>query len=172
MSLPRDRRRDRKCDPEHVFELADGGLTPDQEKELRGHLEHCSGCCALYEREVELNARLGGLEFSRPRSVCEGVAMALPTRPLKARLLWALLAVALLSAALVALALNGATPAAFVMDAMTVFWSSASVLGDVLDTVLAAVGGALLVALAVGAVLDLLLAAVLLSVVRRRTRAA
>ena len=166
MSLPQNC----GCEPEEIFELADRALTPEKEREVRAHLERCPECRGLYERETRLNSRLKSLNFSEPRSVCAGVAMALPTRPLKARLLWALLAGVLLSAALFALGLNGVNPAVFVVDAMTVFWGSASVLTDVLDTALAVGGGTLLIALAVGALVDLLLAAVLLSVLRRRTR--
>lgn len=166
MSLPRDC----NCDPEQIFELTDRALTPEKEKEIRAHLKRCPNCQAVYKRETELNACLRSLDFPRPRSVREGVAMALPTRPLKARLLWALLAGILLSTALVALGTNGLNPAVFVVDAMTMFWSSASTLRDLLDIVLAVAGGTLLIALAVGAMLDLLLAAVLISVVRRRTR--
>lgn len=159
------------CSPEQVFELADRSLTPEREKEVLEHLERCPECLALYKRETRLNACLESLSFSEPRSVCEGVAMALPTRPLKARLMWAALAAFLLSIALFALGLSGTNPAVFVADAMAMFWSSAAVLADVLDTVLAVAGGTLLVALAVGALIDLLLVGVLLSVARRRTRA-
>lgn len=159
------------CEPEEVFSLADRALTPEREEEVRDHLGQCPGCRELYEREVRLNSCLRSLSFSEPRSVREGVAMALPTRPLKARLLWAALAAFLLSVALFALGLSGTNPAVFVADAMAMFWSSAAVLADVLDTVLAVAGGMLLVALAVGALIDLLLVGVLLSVVRRRTRA-
>ena len=158
------------CEPEEIFELADRALTPEREQRVRDHLKQCLGCRELYRRETRLNSCLESLSFSEPRSVRAGVAMALPTRPLKARLLWALLAGILLSTALFALFLNGVNPVVFVVDAMTLFWGSASVLTDVLDTVLAVAGGTLLAALAVGALLDLLLAAVLVSVNRRRTR--
>ena len=158
------------CEPEEIFELADKALTPEREKAVRDHLQQCPGCYDLYERETRLNSCLKSLSFSEPRSVCAGVAMALPTRPLKARLLWALLAGVLLSMALFALVVSGTSPVVFVVDAMALFWGSASVLTNVLDTVLAVAGGMLLVALAVGALLDLLLAGVLVSVNRRRTR--
>lgn len=159
------------CSPEQVFELADRSLTPEREKEVLEHLERCPECLALYKRETRLNACLESLSFSEPRSVCEGVAMALPTRPLKARLMWTLLASGLLSIALFALVISGINPAVFLVDTMTMFWGSASVLTGLLGTVLAVAGGTLLVALAVGALIDLLLVGVLLSVVRRRTRA-
>ena len=158
------------CEPEEIFELADRALTPERERAVRSHLEQCPGCHELYEREAKLNACLKSLSFSEPRSVCGSVAMALPTRPLKARLLWALVAAVLLSAALSALVFSGVNPAVFLVDAMTLFWGSASVLTDVVDTVLTIAGGALLVVLAVGALLDLLLAGVLVSVTRRTRR--
>src|SRR5215207_6039727 len=84
------------CDPEPIFELADGSLAPDREREVRAHLSGCGYCQTLYEREMRLNASLGSLEFEESRSVCPGVAMALPTRSIKARLLWAGFAVVLL----------------------------------------------------------------------------
>ena len=62
---------------------------------------------------MRLNASLGALEFGQTRSVCRGVAMALPTRSARARLLWAALAVVLLLAASVAMMLYG-TNLAFV----------------------------------------------------------
>ena len=70
MSLPR------RCDPEPVFELADGSLRPEREREVRTHLRDCEGCRNLYGRELQLNASLGSLDFEQPRSVCQGVAMA------------------------------------------------------------------------------------------------
>ncbi|MGF1470257.1 MAG: zf-HC2 domain-containing protein [Rubrobacteraceae bacterium] len=166
MSLPHGY----SCDPEKIFEFADGALPPEREREIRLHLDQCPECRSLYERETTLNSCLCNLNISRPRSVCEGVAMALPTRPLKARLLWALLAGILLSTALIALGANGVNPAVFVANAMAMFWGSAAMLRDVLDSVLTMAGGTLLIALAVGAFLDLLLAAVLLAAARGRTR--
>lgn len=164
------RRRNCGCEPEEIFELADRSLTPDRERRIREHLERCPECYEVYKREKRLNSCLKTLSFSEPRSVREGVAMALPTRPVKARLLWTLLAGVLLSTALFALNMNGVNPAAFVVNEMTMFWSPASMLRDLLGTVLAVAGSALLIALAVGALLDLLLAVILMTVVRRRTR--
>ncbi|HLL40251.1 MAG TPA: zf-HC2 domain-containing protein, partial [Rubrobacteraceae bacterium] len=83
------------CDPERVFELAEGSLETDQEREVRKHLTSCASCRELYERELYLNLYLSSLDFSRvcsSRSVCQWVAMALPTRPAKVRVLWGLLA--------------------------------------------------------------------------------
>lgn len=164
----------RNCDPALVFELADRALNPGREREVRRHLDACPGCRELYEREMRLNDRLGSLGFSESKrgSVCESVAMALPTRPIKARILWAILALGLLTLALLALVAQGTNPATFVADAVEVFQGTAMILTDVLGTAVAVAGSVVLVALAVGAVLDLLLAAILFSVVRRRTREA
>ncbi len=159
------------CDPEMVFELVERSLPPEQEREVRAHLERCPGCRERYELEAELNARLEALDFSGPRrSVCERVAMALPTRPAKVRLLWVLLAGGLLLVSLAALGLNGTNPAAFVVDASAAFWSSAAILASLVSKVLYAAGPVLLAALLIGALLDLVLLAVLLAVARR-TRA-
>ena len=161
-----------RCDPEAVFELADGSLVPEREREIRAHLRDCRGCRTLYERELRLNASLGSLEFEEPRSVCRGVAMALPTRSTKARILWAGLAVVLLLATSVAMMLYGANLAVLLIDAMNVFWGFVAGFADVIQVVFAAVGQALLVALAIGAFVDLVLAAVYLGVSRRRAREA
>ena len=160
------------CDPEPIFELADGSLGPEREREVRAHLRDCQGCRNLYERELRLNASLGSLDFEQPRSVCPGVAMALPTRSLRARLLWAGLAFVLLLATSVATILYGANLAVLLIDAMNVFWGFVSGLADVIQVVFAAVGQALLIALAIGAFVDLVIAAVCLGVSRRRAREA
>jgi hypothetical protein len=160
-----------RCDPEAVFELADGSLVPEREREIRAHLRSCKSCRTLYERELRLNASLGSLEFEEIRSVCRGVAMALPTRSTRARLLWAALAIVLLLTASVATMLYGAN-LAVVVDTMNVFWGFVAGFADVIQVVFAAVGQALLIALAIGAFVDLALAAVYLGVSRRRAREA
>ncbi len=160
----------RPCDPEPIFELADGSLAPEQERAVRAHLRDCKGCLDLFEKELRLNASLGSLDFDEPRSVCRGVAMALPTRSLRARLLWAGLAVVLLLTASVTLMLGGTNLAAIFVEAMGVFWGFVAGLADVIRVVFAAVGPALLVALALGALVDLVVVAVYLSVSRRRAR--
>ena len=165
----------RGCDHEKVFELADGSLETAWESEVRGHLVSCAECRELYERELELNVYLSSLEFSRtrPRSVCQGVAMALPTRPAKVRVLWGLLAGALLVVALASLELNGAQP---VMLAMSILGACSGLVAgsaDVARAVLAAAGTTILLALALGALMDILIALAVLSVSRgRRAREA
>jgi Putative zinc-finger len=160
----------RPCDPESVFELADGSLAPEREREIRAHLRGCSGCQTLYERELRLNASLCSLEFEETRSVCRGVAMALPTRSTKARFLWAALAVVLLLTAAVAMVLYGTNLAVLIVDAMNVYGGFVGGFADVIQVVFAAIGQALLVALAIGAFVDLVIAAVYLGVSRRRAR--
>jgi anti-sigma factor RsiW len=158
------------CDPEPIFELADGSLGPERDREVRTHLRDCQDCRKLYERELRLNASLGSLDFEQPRSVCQGVAMALPTRSLRARLLWAGLAVVLLLIASMTMMLGGTNFAAFFLEAASVFWGFIAGLADVTQVVFAAVGPVLLVALAVGAIVDLVMVAVYLSVSRGRAR--
>jgi hypothetical protein len=162
----------RRCDPEPIFELADGSLGPEREREVRAQVGDCEDCRSLYERELQLNASLGSLDFEQPRSVCQGVAMALPTRSVRARLLWAVLAVVLLLIASAAMLLEGSNPAALVIETAGVFWGFVAGMADVVQVVFAVVGPALLVALAVGAVVDLAIAAVYLAVFRRRAREA
>ena len=160
----------RPCDPEPIFELADGSLAPEQERAVRAHVGGCRGCRDLFEKELRLNASLGTLDFDEPRSVCRGVAMALPTRSLRARLRWAGLAVVLLLTASVTLMLGGTNLAALFVEAMGVFWGFVAGLADVIRVVFTAVGPALLVPLAVGALVDLVVVTVYLSVSRRRAR--
>ena len=161
-----------RCDPEAVFELADGSLVPEREREIRAHLRGCRGCRTLYERELRLNASLGSLEFEETRSVCRGVAMALPTRSTRTRLLWAGLAVVLLLATSVAMILYGANLAVLLVDTMNVFLGFVAGFADVIQVVFAAVGQALLTALVIGTFVDLAIAAVYLGVSRRRAREA
>lgn len=162
-----------RCDPEAVFELADGALGAQRRREITAHLDECPGCRELYERELDLNTLLRSSELAEPRtqSVCPVVAIALPTRPLKARLLWASLALVLLLVASLALSLDGANPMVYATTALDAFWGFVSGFADVARTALAAVGPILLGALAVGALLDVFLAA-FLWVARRRAREA
>ena len=160
------------CDPEPIFELADGSLLQGQEREIRAHLRDCGGCRDLYEKELRLNASLGSLDFEQPRSVCQNVAMALPTRSLRARLLWSGLAFVLLVTTSVTLLLGGTNFAALFVEAISVFWGFVAGLADVVQVVFAAVGPALLVALTIGAFVDLVMVTVYLSVSRRRAREA
>ena len=159
-----------RCDPEAIFELADGALGPERVREIRNHLNDCPGCRELYEQELELNAYLRSMEFAQPRSVCPQVAMALPTRPLKARLLWAVLALVLLLVASLALSLDGTSPMVFAVGALGTFWSLVSGFADAVQAVLVVAGPVLLVALIAGALLDLFIAAALLWTTRRRAR--
>ena len=160
------------CEPEGIFELADGALGTEREREVRAHLSRCRGCREIYEGELHLNASLASLEFEEPRSVCRGVAMAIPTRSAGIRLLWAGLAVTLLLVAALALSLDGTNPAVFASDALGALWGYVLGFADVVRVLFAATGSALLAALAVGALLDLAIAAVYLSVSRRRAREA
>lgn len=164
------------CDPEKVFELAEGSLERGQERQVRGHLASCAGCRKLYERELHLSAYLGSLDFSTvcvSRSVCQGVAMALPTRPVKVRILWGLLASALLIAALVSLELNGTEPVSLAMSLLGTCWGLIAGSAHVARAVFAAAGTTILLALALGALADVLIAFAVFSVSRgRRAREA
>lgn len=163
-----------RCDPEAIFELAEGVLGPEREREVRTHLKTCPACRESYETELNLNATLSTLGYAEPpcRSVCRGVAMALPTRPLKARLMWSALALALLGAAVLAMSLDGVIPAAIAVNALDFMWGLVSGSADVIRVALSATGPTLLIALAVGAVVDLCIAAAVLIVKSRRVRQA
>jgi hypothetical protein len=158
------------CDQEMVFELADGGLDEKTAAPLRRHLEECAECRGLYEHELGLNAYLSSLDFPEPRScsVHRGVAMALPTRSLSARLLWATLAATLLALALVYLELNGAEPLILAAGILAAGWGLVLGSADVAQTLLAAAGSTILLVLVVGTLADLLIALAFVSVHRRR----
>jgi hypothetical protein len=164
------------CDPEKVFELAEGSLETDQEREVRGHLASCAGCRELYERELDLSVYLSSLDYSRvcsSRPVYQGVVMALPTRPTKVRILWGLLAGALLLAALVSLELNGTEPVSLAMTVLGNCWGLIAGSAHVARAVFAAAGTTILLALALGALTDVLIALAVVSVSRgRRAREA
>ena len=174
MSIPGERDASEQgscgCDPEKVFELADGSLSCEEEGGTRGHLSSCPECLELYERELDLNAYLSSLDFSeaRHRSVCQGVAMALPTRPARARILWGLLAAALLVAALITLELNGAEPVLLAMSILGTCWGLISGSADVTRAFFAAAGSTILLMLALGALMDILIALAVVAVNRGR----
>lgn len=161
------------CDPEKVFELADGALNIEQEREVRKHLASCPGCRELYERERDLSAFLCSLDFSRmhSRSVCQSVAMALPTRSLGARVLWGLLAGVLLVAALVSLELNGTEPVILAMSILSACWGLIVGSTEVTRAVFAAAGPTILLALILGALADVLIALTVVFVKNRGRRA-
>lgn len=161
-----------RCDPEGVFELAEGEISPGRERELRAHLDGCPGCRELYAEELNLNACLGEFEAGETRSVCREVAMSLPTRSVAVRLVWVGLAGGLLIATVLALGLDGTNPAAFAIEVLGAFWGFVSGLSDATEALLVALGPMLLLALALGAVLDLLIAGAVFSLSRRRAREA
>ena len=166
---------EQRCDHELVFELADGGLDGETCETLRDHLKGCVDCRELYEHELGLNAYLASLDFPEPRhpSVHEGVAMALPTRSPFARLAWGAIAAVLLALALVYLELHGTEPVIMAMNLLAAGWGFVSGSAGVAHAVFAAVGPIILLALCVGAVADLLLALVFVSIHRgRRARGA
>lgn len=164
------------CDPEKVFEFTEGSLETGQEREVREHLASCAGCRERYERELGLSADLSSLDLSEAcssRSVCQGVAMALPTRPTKMRVLWGLLASALLVASLVSLELNGTGPVILATSVLGACWGLIAGSAHVARVVFAAAGTTILLALALGALTDVLIALAVVSVSRgRRAREA
>lgn len=172
MSGPGD--HGRGCDRELIFELADRTLEPEREREVRTHLARCPGCRGTYQRDVDLNAYLSCMALSEApmHSVCRGVAMALPTRTVKARIFWAVLALGLILSSFLALFLNGVNPITAAASILRIFWSLIFGLSEAAQTFLSLAGPVILVALAVGAAVDLLIAVAVLAVARRRSREA
>jgi hypothetical protein len=163
------------CDPEKVFEYADGGngpegLDPERERKMREHLASCQGCRELYERELDLNAFLSSLDFSvmHLRPVSRSVAMALPTRAMGPRILWGLLAGALLVGAFISLEFNGTEPVILLMSILGTCWGLVMSSAKVAHAVFTAAGPTILLVLALGALADLLIAFVVLFASRDR----
>ena len=155
-----------------MFDLAEATLSPEREKEVRGHLSRCPGCKELYEKELDLSVFLSSAEFSAQRklpegSVCRGVVMSLPTRPLRARLLWSFGALALLFTTLLTLQVFGARPAMYVLDFLSSGWGFIAGMVEVVDVVISVTGPALLPALAAGALLDLVVVFTVLTIFNR-----
>ncbi len=99
--------------------------------------------------------------------------MALPTRSAGARIFWGLLGIALLAAALLSLERNGTEPVILAMSTLGLCWGFVSGATDVARAVFAAAGSIILLVLALGALADVLIALVLVSVSRgRRAREA
>ncbi len=169
MSLGREQRK--CCDPEVVFEFVDGALGPKRKKEVSSHLEGCPGCRGHYEREKALSESLcsvGDGGFEAPPSVCREVAMALPTRSAGMRFLWAVLALGIFLSAGFALSLGGSSPLAMATGPLEIFWGVASGFADLAMMLASFAGPAIVVALIVGAILDILVAGFVFSAMRRR----
>ncbi|MGI8540085.1 MAG: anti-sigma factor family protein [Rubrobacteraceae bacterium] len=168
MSMGRDTNR---CDSEAIFEFVDGALGPKRKKEVASHLEGCPGCRGRYEREKALSKSLcsvGDGSFEAPPSVCREVAMALPTRSVKVRFLWAALALGILLSAGAALSLDGMSPFIMASGPLEMFWGVSSGFADVAAMMLSFAGPIIAVALVVGAMFDILVAGVVFSALRRR----
>jgi hypothetical protein len=95
--------------------------------------------------------------------------MALPTRSLGARLLWGLLAGALFVVAFLSLGFGGGTkPVILGINALGTCWDFVVGSMSVAHAVVAAAGSTILLVLAAGALADLLIVFVVLSVSRHR----
>lgn len=159
------------CDPEAVFELADGAVGPGRGRELFSHLESCPGCREHYEKEKSLSENLSAIDgagFAETPSVCREVAMALPTRSVKTRFMWAALAVGIILSAVFALVLDGKSPFIAASGMVDALWSVASGFADMAAMIVGLAGPVIVAALVVGAVFDVLVAGVVFSAMRRR----
>lgn len=156
-----------RCDSEAVFELAEGSLAQGRKSEVLNHLRECPGCSERYEREKRLSECLsasfvvsGGVA-NRPAatSLCRDVAMSIPTRSGKARAAWIALALGLFLVAGFAMSVGGNSPVVTASGLVDEFWTSSSMLADTFMMFLSLVAPIILIAFAVGAALDLVIAA-------------
>lgn len=164
------------CNPEEIFDLAEGNLDPERRRVVRSHIESCNVCEARYEREVSLSAGFcaGHGFFPKPAtpkcdhdSVSREVVMNLPTRSRLARLAWGILAVGILAVTVFAFGTGGDNLFFVATGGAESFIGYVTAVSDVFKMVLAFVTPFLLVALAVGLVLDLLIGAVVFVAARR-----
>lgn len=168
----------RCCGSEEIFEFCEGTLEPARAREMRDHLRSCSRCRSLYEQEISLSAALSCAEsreeerrgeFARARAgASQRVAMALPTRSVAAKVMWGGGAAALLTMALISLSLHSVQPFTFITHFMGVCWGLTSGISDAAGILLTVSGSTILIALAVGALVDALIAATLLIAARWR----
>lgn len=161
------------CTAEEVFEYVDGSLEPGREREVRAHLRRCGRCEELRERERSLSAALrspglremGWLE-ERGGGASHRVAMALPTRSPYAKAMWGGGAALILVAALVSLSLHSVQPFSSLTRFMSLCWGLTSGLSDAAGVILAVSGWTILAALAIGALVDVLIAATVIAAAR------
>lgn len=161
--------------PEEIFSLVEGELSPAEERAVRRHLAECPCCRARHEREQGISSSLRlGFAAPQPRgprepgSVACNVAMALPTRSLRARLCWALAGGAALAVILLALEVWSSSPVSAVADVLGLSWGIAAGLADVLSIFFTTTGWFLIFAMLVGALIDIGIAIGILLFRRRR----
>lgn len=161
----------RCCSSEEIFELCEGSLDRDRERTVRSHLRECPECRGLHAREMSLSLALTGnggrAEAGSPRGdTASSVAMAIPTRSAVHRAVWGVGAAGLLVLALLSLSMYSVWPVTLVTEFMATSWGLTSGASDAAGILIAVSGSTILVALIVGALVDTLIAATLLAVVR------
>lgn len=166
------------CGPEEIFEFCEGTLEPVHAREMRNHLRSCSRCRRLYEQEMSLSEALSSPEIREGEwpgesggtqaGVSHRVAMALPTRSVAAKIMWGTGAAALLVMALISLSLHAVQPFTFITHFMGVCWGFISGISDAAGIILTVSGSTILIALLVGAFMDVLIAATLVAAARWR----
>ncbi|TCJ15663.1 hypothetical protein E0L93_12675 [Rubrobacter taiwanensis] len=160
---------------EDIFQLVEGELDPGRRRALRAHLRGCAACRERYERELMLSdslRSLGRSELRETPSIACQVAMALPTRSGRARIMWTLFGAVLFALAVVALELRDVSLITAGMEVLGFSWGVASGLAGMLRIFFTAAGSFILLALAVGALIDLGIAAGWILFRRRRAREA
>lgn len=165
------------CDPEEIFELVEGTLEPEERRLIRAHLETCTNCRDRYEREVSLNAGLCSGTPGNPQaggatnciaSVSREVALRIPTRSRLARLMWGMLAIGILITTTLALGFGGDNPIFMATGGTQTVLDYVSAVSDVSALLLALIAPFVLIALAVGFLVDLVIAGIVFSALRRR----
>lgn len=166
------------CGPEEIFEFCEGMLEPARAREMRDHLRGCSRCRRLYEQEMSLSEALSSPEIREGEwpgesggaqaGVSHRVAMALPTRSAAAKIMWGAGAAALFMMALISLSLHAVQPFTFITHFMGVCWGFVSGVSDAAGIILTVSGSTILIALLVGAFMDVLIAATLVVAARWR----
>lgn len=170
MTAGGEHRSGRACDPEGIFELAEGALYGEKRARLLMHLESCGSCRARYEREKSLSAGLcvfGG-DREPEAHVAREVAFSLPTRSAASKVAWGTLAALLLVFAGGALVAGGAgSLLGLVGGSSDALWGFVSGTSSVLGSVISSLAPFIVGLLLLGALVDAAIAAVVLYAARR-----
>ena len=160
------------CSREELFELSEGMLEGERARQLRSHLRECSQCKEEYLRELRLNGSLSSSLRSSTSSGSGGllrsVAMSLPTRSRRGRMLWGAAGALLLVAALGALVAQGTFVVEPFMAATGTCHAFVMESADVAKLVLSVSGSLALPLLAAVVAINVLLAGVAYTVLRNR----
>lgn len=159
-------------DEQELFEMVEGALESGREHELSAHLEKCPECYETYRRECglsdSLRSSLDGASSCRGKRFLRSVAMALPTRSRRFRMLWGIGGAFLLLAAVLALQAREVSPFVSFMQLTEAFNAFVMNFADTMEIMISAAGYVLLPVLGAVILANAVIAVLTLSMLRRR----